>query len=250
MLDLAAKPAYRRTFAALALVLGSCVDGAKAFDLCVDMMATVVSVTDPANLLRGALQPGDSLFADYSYDTTSPDLDGRRDNRGYYESTSGLTTMSVVGSGLFFRGALGDHPLRIEVLDNDLFFGDAFQVWSTENSGLGHLQEIDITLLQVRLRAGNNAISSAALMRRTSPFGQRRSCASTAARTGRAKRSASWRSSSPPCATKPVCSAPAPTATSSACSFLPTWIPSSMPAICSKARHVSGRFCVVRTATH
>lgn len=103
-----------RTLAALsALVLLSALPASaqEADDVTIEISATVAEVEDPDGLLGGAVQVGDTVTGQYTYDASTPDSDSRFEGIGRYRQGSGYGITVDVG-GLEFATDTAYEPAR------------------------------------------------------------------------------------------------------------------------------------------
>jgi hypothetical protein len=131
----------------------------------IKIVANVIDVYDPNNLLGGVIQVDDTVTGKYVYDSGTPDSDPDPDV-GEYKHTSSTFGMELKVGGLVFK----TNPSNVDFLiliANDWIYGDVYGVYSYENLQLSN--GMFVSLLAWELIDENSTVFSSDALPTTAP---------------------------------------------------------------------------------
>ncbi len=125
--------------------------------------AQVTNVTDPHNLLGGAIQVNDSITGKYTYESGTSDSEPDP-NVGLYEYNSSTFGIELKAGGFVFKTNSSDVVFSIIIYNDFIYYYnyDIYGVQSNNNSQLSNGILVDI-IAWVLLDTTGNALSSDAL---------------------------------------------------------------------------------------
>ena len=110
----------------------------------IEIVGKITEVSDPYNLLGGAIQVNDKITGKYIYESGKPDLFPEDPTYGYYEYISSTFGMELNTGGFEFKTNPSNVQFLIIIYNDDPYSDDGYMVGSEENLPLSNGLLVDI----------------------------------------------------------------------------------------------------------